>query len=89
MKQHLEGVLWAVSFLSLVLAAIATGRGYLLIVSIIWVFSTTLVVPLHFTKAWRRWSKVPNRRQYAMWVGFETLATVALIGVFIYPVFSR
>jgi hypothetical protein len=89
MKRHIEGMLWVISLLSLIVAAMTTNRGFLLIVAIVWVLSTIIVIPLHFIRAWRRWPDVENRWQYAGWVGFETLATMVLIGLFIYSVSSR
>ena len=89
MKRHSEGMLWAVSFLSLIVAAMTTTRAYLLVVAIVWVVSSVIVIPLHFYKAWRRWADVPNKRQYAAWIGFETIATMALIGFFVYSISSR
>jgi hypothetical protein len=89
MKRHIEGMLWAVSFLSLTVAAMMTGKSYLMVLAVIWIVSSMIVIPLHFYKAWRRWREVPNRRGYAAWVGFETIATMALIGLFVYSVFSR
>jgi hypothetical protein len=89
MKRHVEGILWAVSFLSLVVAAMTTGRTYLFAITMVWVAATVIVIPLHFYKAWLRWCDVPNRRQYAAWVGFETLAAVTLIGLFVYAVCSH
>jgi cation transport ATPase len=89
MKRHREGVLWAVSLLSLIAAAMTTTKAYLLVIAIVWVVSSVIVIPLHFYKAWRRWREVPNKREYVAWVGFETLATVALIGLFVYSFSSH
>jgi hypothetical protein len=89
MKRHVEGMLWVVSFLSLVAAAMMTGTSYLMVLAVIWIVSLTIVIPLHFYKAWRRLSQVANKRQYAAWVGFETIVTVVLIGLFVYSVFSH
>ena len=89
MKRHVEGILWGVSFLSLVMAAMATTRRYLFVIALVWIASTVVVIPLHFFKAWRRWRDAPNKRQYSAWVGFETLATVVLIGLFVYAVCSH
>ena len=69
MKRHVEGMLWAVSFLSLVAAAMITTRVYLVIVACVWIVSSVVVIPLHFIKAWRRWPDVENKRQYAAWGG--------------------
>ena len=89
MKRHVEGILWAVSFLSLIVAATTNSRWFLLIVAVVWALSTVIVIPLHFIKTWRRWPEVPNKRQYAVWVGFETFATIALIALFVYSVSSH
>lgn len=74
----------AVSLLSLVVAGMMTSKTSVTIVACVWLVSSVIVVPLHFYRAWRRWRDVPNRRQYAVWVGFETLATVLLIVLFLY-----
>jgi hypothetical protein len=89
MKRHIEGMLWAVSFLSLMVASMTTNRAFLVVIVIVWVLSTGVVIPLHFVRAWRRWPKVPNKGQYAVWVGFETFATVTLIALFVYSVSSH
>jgi hypothetical protein len=89
MKRHVERILWVVSFLSLIVAAMTTSRPLLIVLAVLWIVSSTIVIPLHFYKAWRRLSKVANKRQYASWVGFETLATAVLIGLFVYSVFAR
>jgi hypothetical protein len=89
MKRHIEGILWAISLLSLIVAAMTTDRGFLIIIAIVWVLATFIVIPLHFYRAWRRWPEVANKRQYAVWVGFETLATMTLIGLFVYSISSR
>ena len=36
---------------------------------------------LYFYKAWRRVPAVPNRRQYVLWVGFETLAVLMFLAL--------
>lgn len=89
MKRHIEGILWAVSFLSLIVASTTTQRVFLFIVAIVWVLSTVIVIPLHFVRAWRRWPEAANQRQYAVWVGFETAATIMLIALFVYSVSSH
>jgi len=88
MKHHVEGMLWTVSFLSLIVAAMPT-KAYLLVVAVVWVGPTVIVIPLHFYRAWHRWADVPNKQQYAAWVGFETIATIVLIGFFIYSMSPR
>jgi predicted alpha/beta hydrolase len=89
MKRHAEAILWAVSFLSLIVAAMTATRAYLFPITLVWIVSTVIVIPLHFYRAWRRWRDVPNKRQYAAWVGLETLAALALIGLFVYAVFPH
>ena len=89
MKRHIEGILWAVSFLALIVASMTTNRAYLVVIAIVWLLSTVIVIPLHFVRAWRRWPKIPNKRQYAIWVGFETFATIMLIALFLCSVSSR
>ena len=89
MKRHVEGMLWVVSFLSLIVAAMTTDKSYLMALAVLWVVSSMIVIPLHFYKARRRLSQVVNKRQYAAWFGFETIAAVAFIGLFVCSVFSR
>lgn len=89
MKRHIEGVLWVVSFLSLLVAGMMTTKAYLAIVGCVWIASSAIVIPLHFFNAWRRWLDVPNKQLYALWVGFDTLAAMALIGLFIYAITSH
>ncbi len=89
MKRYAEGLLWAISILSLLAAAQVNARPYLLAIAIVWIASTATVIPLHFYRAWRRWREVPNRREYAAWIGIETLATMVLIGLFVYSFSSR
>ena len=89
MRRHAEGLLWTISILSLTAAALVNVRSYLLATGIVWLVSTATVVPLHFYRAWQRWREVTNRRQYAAWVGFETLATLVPIGLFVYSFSSH
>jgi hypothetical protein len=89
MKRHVEAILWTVSFLSLIVAAMATTRTYLFAIAVVWMVSTAVVIPLHFYRAWRRWREVPNRREHAAWVGFETVVTAILIGLFVYSISFR
>jgi len=65
MKHHVESMLWVVSFVSLIVAAMTTTRTYLALLACIWVLSSVVVIPLHFYKAWRRWPNAPNKRHYA------------------------
>jgi len=69
MKRHVEAMLWVVSFLSLIVAAMTSNRAFLVVIAIVWVLCTVIVIPLHFARAWRRWPKASNKRQYAVWVG--------------------
>jgi len=89
LKRNVEGVLWALSIGSLFLAALTSSRPLLLALALVWFASGVTVIPLHFYRAWRKWPKVPNRRQYALWVGFETLATATLIVLGVCLVLSK
>jgi hypothetical protein len=82
-------MLWVVSFVSLIVAAMTTPKAYLPVIAIVWIVSSVVVILLHFYKAWRRWLGVANKQEYAVWVGFETLATIAFVGLFVYSSFSR
>jgi hypothetical protein len=84
MKRHIEGVLWVAAVGLLYLAALDYFRPYLLPIAILWIGATVTVIPLHFYRAWKKFSAVPNRGAYAAWVGFETLATAALIALGVY-----
>lgn len=63
MKRHAEGMLWVVSFVSLIVTAMTTTKAYLPDIAIVWVVSSVIVIPLHFYKAWRRWLGVANKRE--------------------------
>jgi hypothetical protein len=89
MKQHLEGLLWALSIGAMPAAAMVSSRPFLLFLAVMWIVSTAIVIPLHFYRAWKKRAHVSNRRGYAVWVGFETVATLALISLGIYSVVSR
>jgi hypothetical protein len=89
MKRHIEGVFWALSIGTLFVAGFATSRLFLLTLAIVWVSSTVIVIPCHFCRAWKRWAVVSNKAEYAVWVSFETAATIALISLGIYSVLSR
>lgn len=52
----------------------------------VWVIYTTAAVPLYFYRAWLRARTVPNKTEYILWLGFETLCALALTGGFIYYV---
>jgi hypothetical protein len=85
-KRHAEGLLWVVSFGCL--WAAASSKHYLPVIALVWLVSTATVIPLHFFRAWRRLGTVPNKGQYAAWVGFETACALALIGSFVYLMVS-
>ncbi len=89
MRNHTEGILWtAVLGLPLLVTQIS-AREILLLLAVVWVAAVTVVIPLHFYKAWRRYNSLPNKRQYAVWVGVETLFAVGLLGSFGYVVLAR
>ena len=77
-KNHLEGILWVTTFSSLLLAAQTSTKTYLMVIAGVFMIST-VVVPLHFYRAWRRLRTVPNQRAYAFWVGLETLFAGGLL----------
>jgi hypothetical protein len=89
MKRHAEGLLWLASFSCLVAAALTSLKAYLPFIAVVWALTTVAVVPLHFIRAWRKLGAVPNKGQYAAWVGFEAVCAIALIGSFIYLMISR
>ena len=80
MKQHAEGLLWLASFGCLFAAALDSLKDYIPIFAVVWAVATAVIVPMHFLKAYRRVRAVPNRRLYVVWVGFEVLGTLALMG---------
>jgi hypothetical protein len=88
MRNHTEGILWtAVLGLPLLVTQIS-AREILLLLAVVWVASVAVVIPLHFYKAWRKYNFIPNKRQYAVWVGAETLFAVGLLGSFGYFVLA-
>jgi hypothetical protein len=89
MKRHIEGVFWSLSVGILLIANFVSSRPFGLVLAVTWVVCTMIVIPLHFYRAWRRFTHVSNRREYATWVGFETAATAVLLFVGIYSVVSR
>lgn len=89
MKRHVEGLLWLASFGCLVAAASTSLKAYLPFIAVVWAVTTVTVVPLHFIRAWRKLGAVPNKGQYAAWVGFETVCTAALVGGFVYLMISH
>ena len=58
---------------SFMLAGMTSSKAVLILLGTLGVGSTIWVVPLHFFRAWRRFRSVPNRHEYALWVGFETV----------------
>jgi hypothetical protein len=87
--RRIEAVLWLLAPFSLIVAAVTSSKLVLPICGVVFLLSIVIVVPLHFYRAWRRLNTVPNRRQYAAWVGFESLATIALIALAIWGLFSK
>ncbi len=77
------------AFGGLVLAAQTASRVLLALIAIICLSSLVVVIPLHFWRAWRRVFVVPNRSEYAVWVGLETLFAVALVSGCVYMVSAR
>lgn len=71
------------SLLSLALAALRFAQPYLKVIAVVWAGASVTVVPLHFWRAWRRLSTVPNKYEYALWTGLETLFAGGLAGVFL------
>jgi hypothetical protein len=89
MRNHTEGILWtAVLGLPLLVTQIS-AKEILLLFAVVWVAAIMMVIPLHFYKAWRRYNSVPNKREYAVWVGVETLFTPGLLGSIGYVVLAR
>ena len=76
-RPHLEGMLWLTAFASFLLASMTSSKLTLILLGVAGVSSTLVVFPLHFFKAWRRLRYAPNRREYALWVGFETVCACA------------
>jgi general secretion pathway protein G len=84
MKKHAEGLLWFASLGCLYAAALTSSKVYLPFIAVVWAVTMVAVVPLHFIRAWRKLGAVPNKTQYAAWVGFETICAVALVGGFVW-----
>jgi hypothetical protein len=89
LKRHIEGVLWAALFGSLMTAAFVSGRTALVVLGFICVASIAIVLPLHFYRAWKKLGQIKNQGQYAVWVGFETVAAIGLLTLGIYSLVSR
>ena len=83
-KQHAEGLLWLASFGCLFAAALASLGAYVPIFAVVWAVTTAVVIPMHFLKAYRKVRAAPNRRLYAVWVGFEALFTFVLLGCLVW-----
>jgi len=89
MRKHAEGILWtAVLGVPLLVTQISAGK-ILLLLAVVWIATITVVIPLHFYKAWRNFGTVPNKREYALWVGLETLFAAGLLGSFGYAMLAR
>lgn len=56
----------------------------------VWTTYTAVAVPLYLYRAWLRARVVPNRIEYMLWVGFETLCALALAsGIAYYVLLHR
>jgi hypothetical protein len=60
-------------------------KGVLIFLAV-WVTYTVVAFPVYLYRAWLRVKVVPNRIEYALWVGFETLCAVVLTGGIAYYV---
>jgi apolipoprotein N-acyltransferase len=89
MRRRVESVLWLTTPISIMLAAVTSAKIPLMVLGALCVGATLVVVPLHFFRAWRRLGSVPNRREYAVWVGLETLFVAGLAAGFVSCVVSR
>jgi hypothetical protein len=79
MFRHVESGLWAIALGGPLLATQVSSRALILLIAVIWIGVTVTVIPLHFYKAWRKLTSVPNRREYALWVGLETFFAVGVV----------
>lgn len=89
MRRHVEGMLWITVPVSLILAAGTSAKILLIVLGIVALGATAVVIPLHFFRAWRRLGSVPNRREYAVWVGLETLFAVSLVAGLVFTLSSH
>ena len=89
MRRHIEGILWTAALLLPILVNFGSSRLYVGGIAVLWLASVVTVVPLHFYRAWKKWKTVPNRKEYAAWVGFETLATVTFISLCVYGLLTK
>jgi len=55
----------------------------------VWVTYTAVAVPLYLYRAWLRARVVPNKLEYMLWVGFETLCAVVFAGGIAYLLLGR
>lgn len=79
MWRNVEGSLWFIVLASFVLAGSASSTALLTAFGIAAAGATLIVVPLHFFEAWRKVRVVPNKREYVLWVGFETVCACAFL----------
>ena len=85
----LLGLVLAAIFLPLPDLGIRPASGVVkgvLVVFAVWTVYTIVAVPLYLYRAWLRVKVVPNRIEYTLWVGFETLCALALTGGIAYYV---
>lgn len=52
-------------------------KGVFVIIAV-WTAYTAVAVPLYLCRAWYRLRTVPNKTDYALWLGFETLCAFAV-----------
>jgi len=86
MREHLEGILWLVAFGGMLLATQVSSRVLLTLIGVASGLSLVAAIPLHFWRAWRKASSVPNRREYVVWVALETLFTLGFLSACGYTV---
>jgi len=89
MRRNFESVLWFVVAITLILAAMTSARIPLAVLGILAVGAIAVVIPLHFFHAWRKLGAAPNKREYALWVGLETLFAIGLLAGFVSCVWLR
>jgi hypothetical protein len=78
MNKNTDCLLWMVALFRLA-AYIPARSRWLVPIAIAFFASTVVVIPLHFWRAWRRSAAVPNQREYAVWVGIETIGTCGAV----------
>ena len=89
MGKRLEDMLWLAALGGLIGATQTSSRALLAVIGFAVVTSLAAAIPLHFWRAWRKFGSVPNRRAYAVWVGLESLFTIAFISGCVYMVAAR